>query len=178
LHLSLLAMAGANDMGPSGRGAWEDWAAPAARLLLAGLFIYSSWHKILDPISFQIKVNEYEILPAAWEGVFARVAPWVMMAGAALLVLGLFTRAGAGALALMLMSFMVAIGVNVYRDRVLGCGCFSEEGHPVGYLLLAQDFGLFLVAGFLVWRGGGRWGLDRFLRRPLTQRRGAGEERG
>lgn len=131
-----------------------------ARVLLAGLFVYSAWHKILDPLSFQIKVNEYEILPAAWEAIFARVAPWVMMVSAGLLLLGLLTRVGAGALALMLMSFMVAIGVNVYRDRVLGCGCFSEEGHQVGWLLVVQDFGLFLVSGYLVWRGGGRWSVD------------------
>ncbi|HUT53550.1 MAG TPA: MauE/DoxX family redox-associated membrane protein [bacterium] len=170
-------MAGFEDAKLPERAAWEDWAALAARLFLAGLFIYSSWHKIQDPIAFQIKVNEYEILPAAWEATFARVAPWVMMVSAELLVLGLLTRAGAGALLLLLVSFMVAIGVNVYRDRVLGCGCFSEEGHQVGWLLVVQDLALFLVAGWLAWRGGGRWSVDHVAGRFLPRRRGErGEE--
>ena len=141
----------------------EDYLAVLARLILAGLFIYSAWQKLLDPLSFMIKVNEYEILPAVLEEPFAYIAPWVMVISSVLLILGLGTRLGGGALGLLLISFLIAIGVNIYRDRVLGCGCFSEEGAQVGFGLLFQDMMLLGLAAYLVWRGGGKLSVDSLL---------------
>lgn len=148
----------------------EDFLKLAGRLLLAGLFSWSGWIHVQDPIVFQIKVNEYNILPPAWEGMFAQVLPWVMLAAAGLLVLGLLTRAGSGALGLCLISFLIAVGVNLYRQRVLGCGCFSEEGSQIGWGLMAQDLGLFLVALYLIWKGGGRISLDRLIGKTFWKR--------
>lgn len=154
----------------------EDILRLLLRLLLAGIFIYSSWHKMADPVSFQIKVSEYEILPVEWEEMFSIVLPWVMFISSILLITGLITRMGAGVQAVMLAMFMVAIGVNIYRDRILGCGCFSEEGSPLGWGLLVQDFLLMLACAFLVIRGGGRFGLDRLGLRLLTRRNGLKNE--
>jgi len=149
------------------RASWketaEDFTALILRLGLAGLFIYSAWHKIGDPIDFMLKVDEYEVLPAAWSEPFAYVLPWLMIAASASLIPGVLTRAGAGGLGLMLISFIIAISINVYRDRVLGCGCFSEEGHTIGGTLLAQDFALLACASYLVARGGRRFSLDALI---------------
>lgn len=152
----------------------EDYLSLLLRLFLGGLFIYSAWHKIADPITFMIKVSEYEILPPSWEEPFAYVLPWVMAVSGVLLAAGFLTR-GAGLLqALMLASFLLAIGVNVYRERVLGCGCFSEEGHQVGFLLLGQDFLLLMLSSYLIWRGGRRFSLDALFPRQVFSSRGSG----
>ena len=153
----------------SGAARIEDWLAFLLRMFLAGLFVYSAWHKIQDPIAFMIKVNEYDVLPVSWEETFAYVLPWAMVISSGLLLIGFLTRAGAAAQALMLISFMIAIGVNVYRDRVLGCGCFSEEGHQVGPLLVALDFILFALAAYLVIRGPRRISLDALIFKKLRR---------
>ena len=162
--------------GGSGAARIEDWFALLTRLFLAGLLIYSSWHKIEDPISFMIKVHEYDLLPVEWEETFSRVLPWAMVVSSGLIIFGVLTRAGAAGQALMLISFMIAIGVNIYRERVLGCGCFSEEGHQVGPLLVIQDLLLFMLATYLVIRGGRRFSLDALLFPKLAKRKQEGAE--
>ncbi len=154
-----------------------DGLALVFRLGLAGVFVYSAWHKIEDPISFAIKVHEYDILPAGWADPFARVLPRAMAVGAALLVPGLLTRLGALMHGSMLIMFLTAIGVNIYRDRVLGCGCFSEEGSAIGWGLMVLDTGLLAAAVFLVVVGGGRLSVDRLLWR-LWKGRGGGVSSG
>jgi uncharacterized membrane protein YphA (DoxX/SURF4 family) len=156
-------MADINESATSRAAAIEDGFALLARLFLAGLFIYSAWHKIGDPVSFQIKVNEYDILPVSWEELFAIVLPWAMVISSGLLIIGFLTRAASGTQALMLVSFIVAISVNVYRDKVLGCGCFSEEGHQIGPLLVFQDFLLLAVTSYLMVRGGRRFSVDALM---------------
>jgi len=156
------------------RSSYWAGAALVFRLLLSVLFIWSAWHKIQDPVSFQVKVNEYEILPVSWEEPFAYILPWVMVTSSGMLAAGILTRLAAATQAGMLAMFMVAIGVNVYRERVLGCGCFSEEGSPLGWDLLLLDAGLLSVAAALVIFGGGLISIDRAALFAFS-RRGAGE---
>jgi uncharacterized membrane protein YphA (DoxX/SURF4 family) len=130
------------------------------RLLLAVVFIWSGWHKALDPIGFVIKVNEYEILPARWVEPFALALPWAMIVTSGLLAAGLLTRPAAAGQALMLLSFIVAVSVNIYRDRVLGCGCFSEQGSQIGWGLVTQDICLMGLAALVAVKGAGRFSVD------------------
>jgi hypothetical protein len=64
---------------------------------------------------------------------------------------------------MMLISFIIAISVNIYRDKVLGCGCFSEEGHQVGPLLIGLDLLLFAITSYLAARGGRRFSVDALM---------------
>lgn len=141
----------------------KPWLLLAGRLLLAGLFTYSAWVHLRDPVAFQIKVNEYNILPPAWERPFALILPWIMLGSSILLALGFFSRPAASALTLALASFLIAVGVNLYRQRVMGCGCFSEEGARIGWGLMAFDSFLLLLSLGLVVEGGGRFSLDQVI---------------
>lgn len=118
----------------------------AGRLALGVTFIWSSIHKIQDPVAFALLVYDYEILPAVLVNPFAYTLPWVELASGVLILLGLFTRIAVSAQFLMLASFIIAIAVNLFRAKVLGCGCFSEEGgHPIGWDLVGRDLGLMLL---------------------------------
>ena len=130
------------------------------RLGLAATFLYSAVHHLSDPIAFVIKVSEYDVLPASLVEPFALVLPWAMVGSSILLAAGLVTRPAAGALGLMLLSFIIAVGINIYRDKVMGCGCFSEQGAAIGWPLVLEDVSLLLLTLALIFRGGGRWGLD------------------
>lgn len=137
------------------------------RLGLAATFLWSAVHHLRDPIAFVIKVSEYDILPASLVEPFAIWLPWVMAVSSGLLVIGLLTRPAAGSQALMLLSFIIAVGVNIYRDKVMGCGCFSEEGSQIGWPLIIQDISLLLLTVILIWRGGGAWSADNIIYRLI-----------
>jgi len=124
----------------------SPWLSMAGRLALGVTFIWSSIHKIQDPVAFALLVYDYEILPAVLVNPFAYTLPWVELASGVLILLGLFTRIAVSAQFLMLASFIIAIAVNLFRAKVLGCGCFSEEGgHPIGWDLVGRDLGLMLL---------------------------------
>jgi uncharacterized membrane protein YphA (DoxX/SURF4 family) len=154
----------------AGRNMAYDLATVLVRLVLAGVFIYSAGFHIRDPFTFMNKVNEYDILPSAWVQPFAYILPWAMAGCAGLLVFGLATRLAAAGLAGMLVSFIVAIGVNLYRDRVLGCGCFSEEGHSIGWPLVIQDVLLLAATANLILQGGRRFALDALIPWPWRRK--------
>ncbi len=149
---------------PPGLETAEDFTALIFRLVLAGLFLYSAIPKALDPIVFVLKVDEYMVLPAAWSEPFAYFLIWSMIAASLSLVPGILTRAGAVGGGLLLISFIIAIGINLYRDRVgLDCGCFGEEGSAIGWRLVTQDVLLLACASYLVARGGRRFSIDALI---------------
>ena len=49
----------------------------SARLLIGGLFIYASVHKIFDPLDFAASIRNYNILPASWSNMTAVILPWI-----------------------------------------------------------------------------------------------------
>jgi|GEM_PF-5791307 len=168
----------------------EPYFALLVRLLLAALFIYSAWHKIEDPLSFQLKVYEYEFPPASWVsfvnshagtdfraeewvGPVSLVLPWLMVISGALLFLGLFSRAGAFLQVLMLLLFTAAIEVNIYREVIMSCGCFSEDGHAIGFGLVLRNLILLVLSGYILDRGPGRLSIDHFLLGILRSRKKA-----
>ena len=125
----------------------SPWLSIAGRLVLGATFIWSSIHKIKDPVAFALLVYDYEILPGQLVNPFAYSLPWVELGSGVLILLGLFTRVAAGAQFLMLSSFVIAIAVNLFRSKVLGCGCFSEEGgSTIGWDLVGRDLGMMLWA--------------------------------
>jgi len=71
-----------------------DLFALGVRLLMAGIFVYSGWPKLFDPISFQIKVNEYGILPVEYEQAFSIWLPRLMILCAVSVVPGVLARLG------------------------------------------------------------------------------------
>jgi len=160
-------------------------ASLVSRLLLAGIFFFSAIPKIRDPYEFMDKVHEYEVLPDALVEPFSMAMPWAMIACSALLVLGLLTRLGALGLAGMLVSFIVAIGINIYREVEMDCGCFADSGSQVGWKLVAFDSALLAVAGFIIFFGGRRFSIDGLIPWPWvkgknnteTQRHGDTEEK-
>lgn len=110
-----------------------------ARLALATLFVWAASHKARDLRAFAATIRSYEILP---RGLARLVAP--VFAGAELAVaVGLVlpeTRVASSAAALVLLvTYSVAIAVNLARGRrELDCGCFGPaHRQPLhGWLLV------------------------------------------
>lgn len=139
----------------------ERLAHPAlawtARLILAAVFLFAAWPKLLDPDAFAANVHSYMLLPEALVGLVAVLLPGIELAA----VLGVFhrrTRAAAELLfALMLLIFIAAVGIALLRGLAgIDCGCFGPgNGRGLGLRLLVEDLallGLALCALFHSWR--------------------------
>jgi uncharacterized membrane protein YphA (DoxX/SURF4 family) len=122
------------------------------RVILGVTFIYSSFDKILNPHQFGIAVRAYQIIPLSLSNFFALAVAWTELVAGVLLILGVFTRQAAAAIALLLVMFIGAISIVIVKGMVIDCGCFSPSGgSTVGPFLLIRNFFL-LAACFLVMR--------------------------
>lgn len=98
------------------------------RLTLGVTLLWAGLVKIPETSLFAQTVRAYEVLPLPLINPFAVVVPWIEVAAGLCLVFGLWTRSSALASLLLLLSFAVALGVNLYRGADMSCGCFGLNG--------------------------------------------------
>jgi uncharacterized membrane protein YphA (DoxX/SURF4 family) len=122
--------------------------ALALRIILGGLFVWASWDKILHPARFAEDVANYAILPPHLVNLWALVLPWLEMIAGVFLILGFLSRSCSLTISLLLVSFLVAISINILRGAQLDCGCFGA-GEELGWVTLARDL-LMLAMGVQV----------------------------
>jgi uncharacterized membrane protein YphA (DoxX/SURF4 family) len=140
------------------------------RLAVGATLLWAGLSKIPEPGLFSQTVRAYEVLPLAWVNPFAVVMPWVEVLAGACLVVGFWTRSSAVVSLLLLLSFGIALGINIHRGVDLSCGCFALDGTK-GSLTeaLVRDIVLiaFSVTLALVHRL--PFSLDALLARPRAQ---------
>jgi uncharacterized membrane protein YphA (DoxX/SURF4 family) len=128
------------------------WASLAARLALAGIFIYASIDKIAHPASFAKDVYNYQILPDALINLTALVLPWLELFLGLCLLAGLWLPGAVLTANGLLVVFLAAFIFNMARGLDVNCGCFSTGSEApamsAGFYLL-RDFGFFAVGVFL-----------------------------
>jgi uncharacterized membrane protein YphA (DoxX/SURF4 family) len=130
----------------------QPWLSIAGRLLLAGVFLWAGWPKLLDPDGTVRSVRAFQILPDALAPAFGYALPVVELAVAVLLLVGLFTRAAALVFAGMMVMFLGGIIAAWARGLSIDCGCFGNTGtfvtDPVpGYIKdIVRDTAYLVVA--------------------------------
>jgi uncharacterized membrane protein YphA (DoxX/SURF4 family) len=130
------------------------WLVLVCRLLLGAVFVYASWDKIQHPAAFAKQVYNYQLLPVVPSNLFAMTLPWIELFAGLALIIGALKSESSLLLSVLLVVFIGAISVNLYRGVNLDCGCFSTaegEGRSIGLHTVAQDVGL-LAAGLVVLR--------------------------
>jgi len=122
-----------------------------ARLVLGGIFIYASLDKIAQPLQFAKIIENYKILPLSLVTLSALVLPWLEFLAGFCLVAGLWKRSAAILLFLLLLTFIMALGINAFRGINLSCGCFSTSATDTEnvYVLIFRDL-LLLLPGLLI----------------------------
>ncbi|HXV13984.1 MAG TPA: MauE/DoxX family redox-associated membrane protein [Candidatus Krumholzibacteria bacterium] len=122
------------------------------RLFLGGMFLYAAWDKVLQPAGFAMSVRGYKIIPFALSNLFALGVSWTELIAGLMLILGIFTRKAAGAIAILLVMFIVAISMVIVRGMTVDCGCFgSEGGSSTSWLLIVRNIAL-LAGAYLIMR--------------------------
>ncbi len=131
------------------------------RLLAAALgavFVYASLEKIAQPRDFARIVYHYQVIgPNARLGylpanLIAVALPWTEALAGVLLIAGLWRRESAAVVAVLLVTFLGAVGWALHRGiDVQNCGCFTVEGtgRGAGLGLLLSDAALLAVAVLL-----------------------------
>jgi putative oxidoreductase len=137
----------------------------AARLLIGGLFVYASIHKILDPLDFAVSIRNYMIVPPSWSNILALTLPWIEIGAGGFLILGIQTRPSALVTTGMLGVFLGAL-ISAYAIGLdIDCGCFSSASSStgrVGVYHLVRDSSLFLISFFILIADRGDFSISGF----------------
>jgi putative oxidoreductase len=137
---------------------YNRYLSIAIRLLLGAILLYASWSKIFDPSSFAQVLWNYKLFPIATISPLSHFVPWLEAVIGLALISGI-GRKGAALLATgLLLSFMLAISIDLARDISISCGCFSSaeapQSHEQGIWLmkldLLRDLGFLLLAAHVL----------------------------
>ncbi len=107
------------------------WIELWVRWLIGALFVYASYHKILDPAHFAKIIYGYYLFPHVSINLIAIVLPYVELFAGLALILGIYPRSASLLINVMLFGFIIAIGINLIRGQQFDCGCFTfdEQGY-------------------------------------------------
>ncbi len=133
----------------------------AVRVLLGLVFIAAALPKIMDPPGFTKAIWAYELFPVWSLSPLALILPWLELFTGLALCLGLWVRAAALWVAALLLSFSLALSINLIRQHPVDCGCFgastpgteSERLADMRWIIL-RDAGLLLLAIQVLWTTG------------------------
>lgn len=153
----------------------RDAIGTLARLGLAAVWLVSGTIKALDPDQTFLAVRAYDVLPLQAVAIVADVLPWLELALAVLLLLGIGTRIVAALSAALLLLFIAGVAQAWARGLSIDCGCFGGGGEvapgQTAYATeLLRDIGFLLLAGWLIVRPRTLFSIDaRLETRPLVR---------
>jgi uncharacterized membrane protein YphA (DoxX/SURF4 family) len=148
---------------------WVGWAGTAARLLLAVVWAVAGWSKVSDLAASGRTVNAYRLMPFEVAKIVGAALPFVELALALLLVIGLATRLAAAVSAGLLVVYIGGIASVWARGLSIDCGCFGGGGqlaagvHPNYFWDIARDVALLAVAVFLLRTPRTRIAVDNYV---------------
>lgn len=153
--------------GPQNAGTFASWLSLIGRLGVGQIFIFAGLVKIGDPADVARSIQAFGVVPddSRLIPIAAYVIPWTEIIAGVLLVAGLFTRAAATVILLMLAGFAALILSVLSREMTVECGCFGKiklfcEKAEITRCNLIQD-GVFAALTLLpLILGGGRASAD------------------
>lgn len=120
------------------------------RVILGLIFIYSGIIKIIDTQGFSNSIYNYKLLPDLLINFLAVILPWIELITGLLLLLGITIKENALIINALLIIFIIAIIINLFRGLDINCGCFGTgNGTKIGLTKLIENF-LLLIMGILL----------------------------
>jgi uncharacterized membrane protein YphA (DoxX/SURF4 family) len=113
------------------------------RLILAGVFVYSGYVKLREPLQFAVAISGYKLVPENLIFPMAKYLPWMEI------ILGLAVLAGwkiryfSAATAALLFFFIAVLAITISRGIEANCGCFGLD-EKISPLTILRD-SLFLI---------------------------------
>ena len=132
----------------------SEWLTVRVQFVLAAFFVVAGISKIVDPPGFAHEIHNYKMVPGALVNAMALILPWLEVVTGVALFLGIARRTAAKILAILLLVFIAALGVNLARGHPVDCGCFGTskvqkteaERLRDMKIAIARDVGLLILA--------------------------------
>jgi protein-disulfide isomerase len=151
------------------------WVATVVRLVLAAVWALVAVARIGDPGASVDAVRAYQLLPDVLERGIGYGLPFVALALAVLLLLGLAVRVAAAVSAVLFLLQLVGLVAAAARGLRIRCGCLGAGGVlPTGQQATAYPQHVAVVAVLLVlgvalaWWPATRFALDDVVRRSAA----------
>ena len=119
------------------------------RLFLTGVFLYSGYIKIREPLQFAVALSGYQLIPEQFILPIATYFPWVEILLAIAILIGWKIRYFAGAATALLLFFSSLLTITYLRGIEASCGCFSFDD-PISPLTILRDGIIVLPAIYLL----------------------------
>ena len=116
-----------------------------ARILMAGIFVYASIHKIVYPDEFYGAIMNYQILPQYCAYALAYMLPMLEMSVGLALLSRKFLYPSLVIVSGMLLIFIAAIASVWLRGLDISCGCFGEGNSGEYFEVIVRDIFLLLL---------------------------------
>lgn len=137
----------------------SPWLTIRVQLALGAIFVVAALPKIADPPSFAHMIYNYRILPGGLVNLSALIMPWVELLAGLALILGVWTRGARTIITLLLVTFILAISINLLRGNAIDCGCFDTSAANKTYderirdmwIVVLRDLGMLLMVAQLWW---------------------------
>lgn len=128
------------------------WLHRVLGVALGALFVYAAYGKIPDPRPLVTIIWNYRVLPAGPVNLMAIYMPWMELVVGLALITGFMRRAAALWATGLLVSFVVALGINALRGVNVACGCFSASAEDVqnAWVLVLRDLPMLAAAMVLL----------------------------
>ena len=148
----------------------HPYAGFVLRMGVGTTFLIAAIAKIQQGSAFVDEVVEYDLLPEALARAFATVLPWIEMAVACLLIVGLATRYAAVVAILISLSLVIANSFVLARGLNLECGCFGDMAAIETRQAIIIDCVLLVTSFLILLRRGDVLSADLWLRRRRLRR--------
>ncbi len=131
----------------------HPWLTIRVQIALGVIFVAAALPKIVDPPSFAHMIYNYKLIPFVLIKPMALVMPWIELLCGLALILGIWKGTARTIMAALLLTFIVAISINLLRGNAIDCGCFdvSAAGKTAAErladmrLVILRDIGMLLM---------------------------------
>jgi len=127
----------------------SKYLAFVLRVYVGVIFIVAAMSKLPYPAEFVEALAAYRIMPYWSVNMVAVVLPWVELICGLFLIIGFMTRAVASIIGAMLVTFIIAITINLVRGTPISCGCFDSVGAELSWFYVLRDT-IWLVLTFQI----------------------------
>jgi uncharacterized membrane protein YphA (DoxX/SURF4 family) len=140
----------------------SPWLTVRVQIALGVFFVVAALPKVVDPPAFAHMIYNYRIVPGVLINLMALVMPWFELLAGIALILGIWTRASAALIGVLLGVFIVAISFNLARGNAIDCGCFdvTAAGKSIAERLVdmrwvvIRDVGMLAMVAQILWATG------------------------
>ena len=137
----------------------NPWLTIRIQIALGIIFVVAALPKIVDPPSFAHMIYNYHLLPGALINFMALVMPWIELLCGLALILGIWQGTARSIIGALLITFVLAIAINLARGNAIDCGCFDvsaanktrQERLSDMRWVIVRDLGLLLMVAQLWW---------------------------